>query len=222
MEEHLDIEEGQRLAAAKDFAYRHRFLLATLVVAVVLGAAAGWGYNRYRHSQQVAASGFYQKGLQALSQDRDGDARQAFKALIADHPGTSYAAMGRVLRARLLHHDGSSEQALKVLEPLVAGDTGPVDARHVAVEEAARIHWDQGDVQAALDTLDRIAPSAYQPSYFQLRGDLLAAAKRPEAARDAYRQALAQTGSEPLRPGIEARLDELPAGADNDSGGADQ
>ena len=218
MEEELDLEEGRRLAAAKAFAHRHRFLLATLVVAVVVGAAAGWGYQRYRQTQHLEASAHYQDGLKALSEGRMGDARQAFKAVVADYPGTSYAGMARVVRARLLHDDGSSEAALEVLEPLVTGEQGPTEARHIAVEETARIRWSQGKAEAALATLDGIAESAYQPSFFQLRGDLLAAADRPEEARSAYRRALEQPGADPLRSGLKARIDRLPGPAKPEGG----
>jgi len=218
LEEDLDLEEGRRLAAAKEFAYRHRYLLAVLAVAVVAGAAAGWGYARYQQAQQVAASKHYKEGLAALTEGRNGDARQAFKTLVTDYSGTTYAPMGRVLRARLLHSDGDLEGALALLEPLVSGGTGHSEARHVAVEEAARMHWERGEVEKALATLEEIAGTAYQPSYFQLRGDLLAAADRPRQARSAYKRALKQPGAEPLRSGLEARLDQLPEG---DAAGAD-
>lgn len=216
MEEQLDIEEGKRMAAAKAFAHRHRFLLATLVAALIIGAAAGWGYQRYRQAQQLEASQQYQEGLKALSEGRRGDARQAFKGLVSEHPGTSYAGMGRVLRARLLHEGGDAQAALEVLAPLVDGG-GPAEARHLAVEETARIQWAAGDIDAALATLEGIAGQAYMPSYFQLRGDLLAAAGRTEAARAAYQRALQQPGSAPLGSGLEARLDQLPA-ADGTAG----
>lgn len=222
MEEDLDLEEGRRLAAAKEFAYRHRYLLAVLAVAVVAGAAAGWGYARYQQAQQVEAAEHYQDGMTALTEGRHGDARQAFKTLVSQYGGTSYAAMGRVLRARLLHADGDHQGALGLLEPLVAGRTGHVDARHLAVEEAARIHWEKDRVEEALATLEEIAGTAYQPSYFQLRGDLLAAADRPRQARSAYKRALKQPGSEPLRSGLEARIDQLPGrdAASGERGGA--
>lgn len=216
MEEHLDIEEGQRLAAAKAFAYRHRFLLITIAIAALIGIAAGWGYSRYLNSQRVAASGHYQEAMAALADGRRGDARQAFKTLIDDFDGTSYAGMARVLRARLLHAGGDREGALALLEPLVSGKRGPAEARHVGVEAAARIRWDGGDVKGALATLEEIAPSAYLPSYFQLRGDLLVADGRPEAARNAYQRALEKAGSGPLQSGLEARLDQLPAATGED------
>ena|GEM_PF-179143 len=213
MEEHLDIEEGQRLAAAKEFAHRHRFLLATLVVAALVGAAAGWGYSRYQEGQRLEASRHYQQGVKAMAEGRTGDARQALKTLIGDYSGTTYAAMGRVLRARLVNEGGSPQQALDLLAPLVEGRVGAGETRHIAVEEAARIQWGQGDVEAALATLETIAPSAYLPTYFQLRGDLLVAAGRPEEARGAYRRALNRPGGSALAQELEARLDQLPSEA---------
>jgi predicted negative regulator of RcsB-dependent stress response len=216
LEEHLDIEEGQRLAAAKAFAYRHRFLLATIAIAALIGAAAGWGYNRYLHSQRLSASDHYQQAMAALAEGRRGEARQAFQTLVTEFDGTNYAGLARVMRARLLHADGDRQGALDLLEPLVTGKRGPTEARHVAVEAAARIRWDGGDPKAALATLEEIAPSAYLPSYFQLRGDLLVADDRPEAARNAYQRALEKAGSGPLKAGLEARLDQLPAAGGED------
>ncbi|MEF8792918.1 YfgM family protein [Thiohalorhabdus sp.] len=222
MEEDLDLEEGRRLAAVKEFAYRHRYLLAVLAVAVVAGAAAGWGYARHQKAQQVEASSHYQDGVAALTEGLSGDARQAFKTLVTEYGGTTYATMGRVLRARLLHADGDPEGALALLEPVVGGQSGHSEARQVAVEEAARIHWEQGDVEGALASLEEIAGTAYQPSYFQLRGDLLAAADRPRQARSAYKRALKQPGAEALRSGLESRIDQLPGsgGAPDEGDGA--
>ncbi len=213
MEEHLDLEEGRRLQAAKDFVSRNRFPLIAAVVAVILGAAAGYGWHQYRQGRLIEASEHYQAAVSALQEERSGDARVALRTLTEDYTDTPYGAFGRVLRARILHAGGDSQQALEVLAPVAEGEAGPAYARHVAVEERARIRWDRGDVEGALDALEPLAEEAYLASYFQLQGDLLAANGQPEAARAAYEEARKAPGSSALQPGLKARLDRLPSPA---------
>ncbi|MFP4560009.1 MAG: YfgM family protein [Thiohalorhabdus sp.] len=210
MEENLDLEEGRRMEALKAFAHRHRWGLFALAVAVAVGAGAGYGYYRHQSAQLLAASEAYGSAVEALQAGREGDARQALGDLIAEYEDTPYAAFGRVYRARLEYQDGQSEEALATLAPLAEADGEPDEVRHIAVEERARIQWDQGDPQAALDTLATLDGEAFLPSYFLLKGDLLAAQGDHEAAARVFREARQQPGSGPLEETIQSRLEQLP------------
>ena len=218
MEDELDIEEGQRAEAIKSFLKRYRMPLIILAVGVVLGVAAGYGYVNWRHSQMLSASQQYSSAMAALEEGRNADAGAALERLITDYSGTPYAAFGRVFRARLLHAEGQSDQALTVLAPVAEGGGGPMEARHIAVEERARIRWDRQGPADALGELETIADVAYLPSYFLLKGDLLAALERPEEARAAFQQVQKKAGAGPLQEAVKARLDRLPA-ADDGAGG---
>jgi predicted negative regulator of RcsB-dependent stress response len=216
LEENLDIEEGQRAEALKAFWRRYRMPLIILAVGIVLAAVAAYGYTNWRQSQLLNASQQYSSAVQALEEGRNGDARAGFKALISKYGGTPYAAFGRVFRARLLHEGDQSQEALKVLGPLVGGEAGPSEARHIGVEEAARIRWDRQGAEAALSELEALSGSAYLPSYFLLKGDLLAELERPDEARSAYRQARDRAGGQVLQRTVDARLDRLPAPANGE------
>ncbi|KPV40480.1 hypothetical protein AN478_06760 [Thiohalorhabdus denitrificans] len=213
MEENLDLEEGRRKEALKEFAHRHRWGLIALAVAVAVGVGAGYGYYRHQNAQLLAASETYGSAVEALRAGREGDARQALGDLIAEYGDTPYAAFGRVYRARLEHRDGQSEQALATLAPLAESGGKPAEVRQVAVEERARIQWDRGNPQAALDTLAALEGEAFLPSYFLLKGDLLAAQGDHEAAARAYREARLRPGSGPLGETIQGRLEQLPGAA---------
>jgi predicted negative regulator of RcsB-dependent stress response len=211
LEDELDIEEGQRAEAAKAFLKRNRVPLIILAVGVLLGAAAGYGYVNWRHSQMLSASQQYSSAVTALEEGRQGDAGAGFRTLIADYGGTPYAAFARVFQARLLHGDGDSEKALEVLAPVAEGADGPKEARHIAVEERARIRWDRQGPADALAELEAIADAAYLPSYFLLKGDLLAALDRPDEARAAFQRVPEAPGGTSLGEAVKARLDRLPA-----------
>jgi predicted negative regulator of RcsB-dependent stress response len=213
LEENLDIEEGQRAEAMKAFLKRYRMPLIILAAGIILAAVAGYGYLNWRHSQMLGASQQYSSAVDAMEQGRQGDALAGFKTLIADYDGTPYAAFGRVFRARLLHEDGQTQAALEALAPVADGQAGPSEARHIAVEEAARIRWDQQGPEAALGQLDQLGQAAYMPSYFLLKGDLLAALERPAEARSAYEQVLDAAGGSRLQQAVDARMDRLPGAA---------
>ncbi|MFA9460855.1 YfgM family protein [Thiohalorhabdus sp. Cl-TMA] len=209
MEEHLDLEEGRRIEALKDFAHRYRWLLVALAVAVAVGIGAGYGYYRHQSAQLLAASETYGSAVQALQSGREGDAREALRTLMTEYEGTPYAAFARVFRARLLHQGDQSARALEVLKPLASGSVGPPEAQHIGVEERARIQWEQGNAQTALNTLRALEGEAYLPSYFLLKGDLLSATGKPEAAGEAYREARTRPGAGPLSQVIQARIEQL-------------
>jgi len=216
LEENLDIEEGQRAEAMKAFLKRYRMPLIILAAGIILAAVAGYGYLNWRHSQMLGASQQYSSAVDAMEQGRQGDALAGFKTLIAEYDGTPYAAFGRVFRARLLHEDGQTQAALEVLTPVADGQAGPSEARHIAVEEAARIRWDRQGAEAALSELEALSGKAYLPSYFLLKGDLLAELERPDEARSAYRQARDSAGGQALQRTVDARLDRLPAPANGE------
>lgn len=210
MAEPLDVEEGWRWEAMKAFAHRNRFLIGGIIAVVVIALAAGWAWYRYQQQQVLAASSHYRSAIAALSEDQTEQARQALATLIQDYPETDYAAFGRIFQARLLHENDQVDRAARILDPLVRNGSGPGVARQIAVEERARIHWGRGNIDRALTTLERIEDRAFLSSYFLLKGDLLAASDRPDAARKAYETARSKPGARSLQPGLGARLDRLP------------
>lgn len=211
MEEHLDLDEGGRLEAIKDFASRHRATLIAVAVAVILGASAGYAWHQHRQDRLTRASGLYQTAVSALEAGRSAQAREALRTLTEDFSGTPYGAFGRVFRARLLHEKGDSQKALDVLAPAAEGQAGPGLARQVAVEERARILRNLDRPKEALKVLEALAGKAYLASYFQLKGDLLAATGQPRPARAAYSRARQMPGGGSLESGLKARLEQLPA-----------
>jgi len=219
LEEDLDFDEGHRAEVLKDLAYRYRWLLVASAIAVAVGIGAGYGYYQHQKAQIQGASEAYGTAMQALQAGREGDARQALQTLVDQYGGTTYGAFARVFRARLLYQGGQASQALGMLKPLVDGEVGPPEARHIAVEEQARIQWAQGKDQAALATLGSLEGKAYLPGYFLLKGDILADTGKPDAARKAYKEARLHPGADALAQTIKDRLQALSASSKGDDAG---
>lgn len=210
MENDLDMG-NPRWEAAKAFVGRYRVALTVAVVALLLAVAAGMAYQDYQQKRVVSASDHYQQGLSALQQGNGEQARQRLATAAERFGDTPYGGMARVLLARLHHQAGKAEQARAVLQPLVDGAGGPRIARHLAVEELARLRWEAEGPQAALSVLEGHTGRAFLPTFHLLHGDLLAETDRPGEARAAYERARQASGGQRLSGAVQRRLDGLPA-----------
>jgi predicted negative regulator of RcsB-dependent stress response len=210
-----DLDMGNpRWEATKAFVSRYRLTLTVAVVGLLLLVAAGLAYQNYRQDRLVSASDHYQRALAALQQGNTSRARTQLTTTAERFSATPYGGMARVLLARLHHEAGETGQARSVLQPLVDGEGEPRIARHLAVEEMARLRWEAEGPQAALQVLDKLSDRAFLPTYYLLRGDLLAEAGQPARARSAYEQARQAPGAQRLSGDIDRRLDGLPKGAE--------
>lgn len=213
MENDLDMG-NPRWEATKAFVSRHSLTLAAVAGGLVLLAAVGWAYQDYRQGRLVSASDHYQRGLAALQQGNPDRAREKLSTTAERFGGTPYGGMARVLLSRLHQEAGEPVKARKALEPLVAGEGGPAVARQMAAEELARLRWAAEGPEEALAVLEGHADEAFLPTFFLLRGDLLAETGRSGEARTAYERVRSMGGGQRLSSAVERRLDGLPEGDD--------
>lgn len=206
------MEEEQRWERAKAFLHQYRRPLLISGLVVVVGIAAVFGYQNYREGRRLQASKHYWEASQALEKGRTTAAKDGFQTVYERFPDTAYAGFARAFQARLLYKDGNYTEALKTIRPVARGEMGPQVARHLAVEIEARILWDQGKVQAALEALDRLE-APFLPTYYLLQGDLLAAAGKPKPAQQAYQKVLQKQAAGSLQEMVNRRLQRLPGEA---------
>ncbi len=206
------MEEEQRWERVKAFLHQYRRPLLISGLVVVVGIAAGLGYQNYREGRQLQASKHYWEASQALEDGRTTAAKEGFQTVYERFPDTAYASFARAFQARLLHKEGNYAAALEAIRPVARGELGPQVARHLAVELEARILWDQGKVQAALEALHRLE-APFLPTYYLLQGDLLAAAGKPKPAQQAYRKVLQEQAAGSLQEIVNRRLQRLPGEA---------
>ncbi len=186
--------------------------MQTLVTGVAGGLALlyGWQFfQQWQAEQQQAAGEAFYHFEQAFEQKDRAQAEAALTALKQDFPRSLYTSMATMEYARL-QMDQDPAEALKTLQSLQEKSPDEAMANLLAYR-VARLQWQTGDNDAALQTLAGIESPAYASMVAETRGDIYAESGKLDAARTAYQQALdnldpTQAGSRPL---LELKLDNL-------------
>ena len=173
----------------------------SVVGGIVLGFAiiGGWqGWQGYQSNQGEAASQVYDAMRQATRSERFDKALEDGKLLIGEFGDSAYGSFAALELARLAYQRGEKSVARNHLRWVV--DSAP-DA---AIREVARLRLgalllDMNELPALESLLATPPQPAFAGEFSALRGDLELAKGNQQAARDAYRQALAQgVGDESL------------------------
>lgn len=168
----------------------------SIVIGVVLGFAAifGWqGWQSYRVAQGEAASSLY-IGMQ--NQAAAGDVEGALatgKRLLGEHTDSVYASFAALKLAQLMYTRGDKANAAENLHWVVlhAPDEVVVDLARVRL---ARVQLDQKKLDEAASQLEAVNPDFMPGDLSELRGDIARAKGDLDAAREAYKLALASQG----------------------------
>ncbi|MEZ5606355.1 MAG: tetratricopeptide repeat protein [Burkholderiaceae bacterium] len=184
MAKHLDLEEQEQLDQLRHF-WNTWGNLITWALIVVLGAYAAWnGWNYWQRRQGALASALYSE----LERSADaGDVAHLERVLsdIKDRfGGTTYAAQGALLAAKVLDEKGKAAEARAALNWVA--DKAPEDGlQAVARLRLASLQTGEKAYDEALKTLSANFPSAFVPLAADRRGDvLLLQGKRTEAAAE--------------------------------------
>ncbi|GAB2792385.1 tetratricopeptide repeat protein [Halomonas shantousis] len=210
----LRTEEEQLDAIKRWWKDNGKSLIAGVVIACV-GVFAWKAWQNYQANQAEAASQRYQQLLTLSTQDSDDDAlREASrlaKTLNDEHGGTLYADLAELIEARVAIDGGDFDTAREALESLIERSDRPY-LQGLARLSLARLQIDAGNPETALATLDNDIPEALAAQQADVRGDAYSALNRPDDARQAYQQALAQAQAQdqPIY-GVQLKLDNLGA-----------
>jgi len=180
----------------------------TVIAGVVLGLAglAGWqGWTAWQDNRAASAAAAFAQ-LEQMSTSGEGDVVERAQAVATAHDGTSYTALAWLIGASAAVEKNDLDTAVAYLEQARASAettqlVATVDLR------LARVLWAQGKHQDALDRLAK-PPAGFEGLFAELRGDVLADRGDLVAARKAYEQAAANSGSNGL---LQMKLDSLPA-----------
>lgn len=177
--------------------------------APVLGAALVIGFGvlayqrQHRQEQAQQAAGIYAEVMDALRQDQAIQALSHTKRLMENYAERAEASLAALATAPAALALQGRDAALGQLRFTVghSKDLGIVaDARL----QLARLLWDDGHPQAALDILNNPA-KGFEAHFFALRGDVLWAQGQGKAARDAWDQAMRHARDPGLRGELQQR-----------------
>jgi predicted negative regulator of RcsB-dependent stress response len=127
-----------------------------IAIGIAIGFASIWGwnfYNDYQDQQNKKARALY------LTYTGNTDNSTVYDKLLADHGSSSYAEQVKLLMAKQLFESGNYKSALSLIEPLTNSDDNAISS--TAVFSTARVYFEMGQHDKALETLDSLSDINY-------------------------------------------------------------
>jgi len=186
MMEQYETEE-QQVEAIKRF-WKENGLALVIGALLGLGGLLGWRY--YNDSQIEAkeqASFAYEKASEDLLKGELGFSQA--KTFIDSHSGTGYAMLMALELSQQAIERKDLTEAAKQLE-FVANNAKLSAVQSVAQLRLARIQIEQGSLELALASADKITDEAFNSQSQEIRGDVYQVQKLFDKARAAYSAAL--------------------------------
>ncbi len=180
-----------------------------LIIGVVLGLGGLFGYRGWQEhvtTKAMEAADLHAAVLVALERAQHATVIAESARLRGEYADTPYAALATLAEAAVQVRDGNAGEAQTALEWVVE-HAGQPEVAAVARLRMARLLHDRGESAAARSALDALPEGLFTAQAAELRGDLLRDAGQPDAAREAYREALAADSEN--RAILQMKLDDL-------------
>jgi predicted negative regulator of RcsB-dependent stress response len=180
---------------------------------ILMGLAAVGGWNMWqgnRHATNEQASNVYMQLLKANETHQAESALKLGQRLTEQYSSTAYAEYARLFIAKTKAEMGDLAGAKQALEEELSKG-GDDLLKAVARLRLGRAMLAAGEVDPALKLVEPVSAKEvgkFAGLYEELKGDLYAAAKRPQDARKAYEKAKELGENSPL---LELKLNDLPA-----------
>ena len=200
-------DDEEQLEAIR--AWWHRYGRTVIVtVAAALAVVIGWQqWGAWQDRQMAAAASDYAAILASLNAGDREAAANRLEVLREGHADSSYAAMATLAVATAEFSADEAGAAADSLGWIPANQPGSPLAVVARLRRAEALSA-AGDDQSALMALEPPPEGPLRPRYLELQGDLEAALGNTDAAIDAYRQALEETGGQ-RRSLLEIKLFDL-------------
>lgn len=173
-----------------------KYIILGLIV--IIASVAGCKYWSYKKEQTLmAASAHYDKMLKAfVAKDLSKTAEEA-ETLLENYESTPYAAFAALMQGRLQVEKNELAKAEAYFEDAIElGGDGP--AAHVGRVRLARVLAAENKLDEALKVLSGIENEGYVALYEETKGDIYAAQKNFDKARESYKAA-----EQALPPGVQ-------------------
>jgi predicted negative regulator of RcsB-dependent stress response len=188
----LDLEEQENLANLKSFWARYgNYIIGVITVALlVYSGMSAWKW--YQRDQAADAGKLYETLINSISKNEKDKTYLAAEDLQKKYGGTSYAAMGSLVAAKVAMDSSDATKAQSYLK-WTANQASDDSFRALAQLRLLGILIDQG-TEASLKEADQLlkekAVKGFEPLWIERRGDwYLVQTKIPEA-RTEYLKAM--------------------------------
>ncbi len=211
----LDLQEQEQLAEMKAWWARYGNAVLTILILIFLSIAAYNGWRYYQRSQSLAAASVYEQLQNAAAAGDKAKTREISGVLLSSYSGTSFAAMGALLTAKVQFEGGDAQTAKAQLQ-WVLDNARDEELKHVARVRLAGILLDDktpAALEEGLKLLSAARPAHFEGLYADRRGDLLLAQGKTTEARAAWQDAMAKLDAKTsMRGSVQLKL-ELTGGA---------
>ncbi len=198
----LDLEEQENLANLKSFWARYgNYIIGVITVALLVYAGmSAWKW--YQRDQAADAGKLYETLINSISKNEKDKTYLAAEDLQKKYGGTSYAAMGSLVAAKVAMDSNDASKAQSYLK-WTANQASDDSFRALAQLRLLGILIDQG-TEASLKEADQLlkekAVKGFEPLWIERRGDwYLVQTKIPEA-RTEYLKAMKAMQSDKAFP----------------------
>jgi predicted negative regulator of RcsB-dependent stress response len=198
----LDLEEQENLANLKSFWARYgNYIIGVITVALlVYSGMSAWKW--YQRDQAADAGKLYETLINSISKNEKDKTYLAAEDLQKKYGGTSYAAMGSLVAAKVAMDSNDASKAQSYLK-WTANQASDDSFRALAQLRLLGILIDQG-TEATLKEADQLlkekAVKGFEPLWIERRGDwYLVQTKIPEA-RTEYLKAMKAMQSDKAFP----------------------
>lgn len=198
----LDLEEQENLANLKSFWARYgNYIIGVITVALlVYSGMSAWKW--YQRDQAADAGKLYETLINSISKNEKDKTYLAAEDLQKKYGGTSYAAMGSLVAAKVAMDSNDATKAQSYLK-WTANQASDDSFRALAQLRLLGILIDQG-TEATLKEADQLlkekAVKGFEPLWIERRGDwYLVQTKIPEA-RTEYLKAMKAMQSDKAFP----------------------
>jgi predicted negative regulator of RcsB-dependent stress response len=200
--------ENEQIELIKDWLKRNGMpILGGLCIG--LGAIYGWrAWQSQVSTRADEASTAYEELLTHVAEHRSESAKRAARRLVENHQDSQYAAFAALMLARLAVEAGDIAKARDHLQWVL--DHAGTELERIARLRLARLYLEEGKGVQAESVLERQGGAADSVLHKEIEGDVLLAQGKIEAARKAYREALAAAGAAGSDPSfVQMKLDEI-------------
>ncbi|ALU43041.1 YfgM family protein [Pseudoalteromonas rubra] len=176
----------------------------SLIIGAVLGLGGLYGWKAYNQHQIDTA----EAGSEAYNQLVDsGDVLTKSDDFLATNGESSYAVLAAFVAAKEAVEQGKLDVAQEKLS-FAANTVKSPELKATAYLRLARVQAAREDYSAALATLGNPMPESFAAQVAEVKGDVLLAQGKKEAARDEYQKAVTAGGSD-NNPLLQIKLDDL-------------
>jgi predicted negative regulator of RcsB-dependent stress response len=207
-----DLEEQEQLSAMKAWWEKYGNAISTGVAVVALVVLAWQAWSWYQRSQNDKATAMYAEVFLASQAGDTAKLQQAANQLTTDYPSHLQASLGALLAAKA-DVDKKDTKSARVKLTWVVEHSKEVLVKDLARLRLATLLLDDKAYDEALKQLESGVTKELAPRFAEMRGDVLVEQGKPDAAKEAYKQALEKMPSTPegssLKNIVQTKLDEL-------------